>query len=238
MLGVDRNTGQSLDGLAHLRQSILDLLTTRIGTRVMRREYGCGLWQFIDAPMNPRTFALMTERIAVALDLWEPRIKLLRCQITNSNDQGVLWLSMTAKLQVLKSKSVNPISINQDFSAINAQPASVSPFINKYSASSPSIQNNIVTQQNTFFIKNKYPSYIGAGSWALDDIPIQGSLGAYINGQRIDSYELKNNILKINFDFDPDEDVLVVDYALKIEDKSSDLGFRDNIISFEDIILN
>ncbi|NBO96416.1 MAG: phage baseplate protein, partial [Betaproteobacteria bacterium] len=40
MLGINAQTGQPLAGIDHLRQSIRDILTTRIGTRVMRRDYG------------------------------------------------------------------------------------------------------------------------------------------------------------------------------------------------------
>src|SRR3546814_12586651 len=40
MIGVDRATGQRLDGNDHLAQSIGDILSTPIGTRVMRRDYG------------------------------------------------------------------------------------------------------------------------------------------------------------------------------------------------------
>jgi phage baseplate assembly protein W len=40
MQGMNRNTGRKLSGVDHLRQSIVDILTTPIGSRVMRRDYG------------------------------------------------------------------------------------------------------------------------------------------------------------------------------------------------------
>ncbi|KPN28874.1 baseplate wedge subunit [Halolamina pelagica] len=40
MPGVDRTNGQRLEGLAHIRQSVADILTTPLGSRVMRRDYG------------------------------------------------------------------------------------------------------------------------------------------------------------------------------------------------------
>ncbi len=52
MRGTDANTGKALSGLEHLRQSVRDILTTPIGTRVMRREYGSQLYALIDAPLN------------------------------------------------------------------------------------------------------------------------------------------------------------------------------------------
>ena len=41
--GMDASTGQPLTGSAHLVQSIRDILTTPIGSRVMRRDYGSRL---------------------------------------------------------------------------------------------------------------------------------------------------------------------------------------------------
>lgn len=37
---MDRATGLAISELAHLRQSMGDILTTPIGSRVMRHEYG------------------------------------------------------------------------------------------------------------------------------------------------------------------------------------------------------
>ena len=53
MEGMDGTTGAKLAGIDHLRQSIRDILTTRIGTRVMRRDYGSDLPGLIDRPMSP-----------------------------------------------------------------------------------------------------------------------------------------------------------------------------------------
>nr|VFK47168.1 MAG: hypothetical protein BECKTC1821D_GA0114238_104214 [Candidatus Kentron sp. TC] len=40
MAGMSAFTGKHFSDIAHLRQSITDILTTPIGSRVMRREYG------------------------------------------------------------------------------------------------------------------------------------------------------------------------------------------------------
>ncbi|MEW7978507.1 MAG: GPW/gp25 family protein [Candidatus Sedimenticola endophacoides] len=52
MQGMHAITGQHLAGEAHLRQSIIDILTTPLGTRVMRRDYGSRLFELVDAPIN------------------------------------------------------------------------------------------------------------------------------------------------------------------------------------------
>lgn len=40
MRGMNSETGKTISGIEHLKQSIVDILTTPVGTRVMRRDYG------------------------------------------------------------------------------------------------------------------------------------------------------------------------------------------------------
>lgn len=74
MNGVSATTGRELSGIDHLRQSIRDILTTRIGTRVMRRAYGSRLPELVDAPLNGDTLVDLYAETAIALATWEPRI--------------------------------------------------------------------------------------------------------------------------------------------------------------------
>jgi len=82
MRGMDRNTGKPLDGNAHLAQSIGDILSTAMGSRVMRRDYGSMLFDLIDQPLNGATRLLVYASTAIALRRWEPRLKLRRVQMT------------------------------------------------------------------------------------------------------------------------------------------------------------
>ena len=76
MNGTDVTTGKSLGGIAHLRQSIRDILTTPLGSRVRRREYGSDLFNLIDAPTNRETLIRIYAATAEALARWEPRFRL------------------------------------------------------------------------------------------------------------------------------------------------------------------
>jgi len=78
MDGIDAATGGTLSGVAHLRQSIRDILTTPIGSRVLRREYGSQLFALVDAPLNASTVMDIRAATADALDRWEPRIRVTR----------------------------------------------------------------------------------------------------------------------------------------------------------------
>lgn len=82
MQGMNRNTGQPLSGIDHLRQSIIDILTTPVGSRVMRRDYGSRLYELVDAPMNRATLVDIYAATAEALLQWEPRLALKRVRVS------------------------------------------------------------------------------------------------------------------------------------------------------------
>ena len=56
MLGMNVQTGRSLSGPDHIRQSIITILTTPIGSRVLRRDFGSALLDLIDRPANEAWF--------------------------------------------------------------------------------------------------------------------------------------------------------------------------------------
>lgn len=76
MIGMDRRTGQPVAGLGHLRQSIEDILTTTVGSRRMRPEYGCQLRRYVDLPVNEGWKSAVQAEVARALGRWEPRLQL------------------------------------------------------------------------------------------------------------------------------------------------------------------
>lgn len=78
MKGMDRTTGKALAGVDHLKQSIRDIMMTAPETRVMRREYGCGVRNLVDAPLNAQTLTAFYAAAAAALDKYEPRLRVSR----------------------------------------------------------------------------------------------------------------------------------------------------------------
>lgn len=78
MIGMDATTGKRLDGDAHLRQSIAKILSTPIGTRVGRRDFGSLLTELVDQPANPAGRIRIYAATALALQRWEPRLKVTR----------------------------------------------------------------------------------------------------------------------------------------------------------------
>ncbi|MEW9679545.1 GPW/gp25 family protein [Pseudomonas sp. TE50-2] len=96
MIGMDRRTGQPLSGVAHLRQSIEDILTTPLGSRRMRPEYGSQLRRYVDLPVNEGWKSAVQAEVARALGRWEPRLKLERVKVVAVLD-GQVCLALSGR---------------------------------------------------------------------------------------------------------------------------------------------
>ena len=86
MKGMNARTGRPLSGNDHLRQSILNILTTPVGTRVLRREYGSELPELVDAPVDAALVGRIRRATADALNRWEPRIQVTRVYVTGAGN--------------------------------------------------------------------------------------------------------------------------------------------------------
>ncbi len=82
MIGMDRRNGQPLGGLAHLKQSIEDILGTPLGSRRMRPEYGSQLRRKVDLPLSEGWNSAVQAEVARSLGRWEPRIRLQSVKIS------------------------------------------------------------------------------------------------------------------------------------------------------------
>jgi phage baseplate assembly protein W len=94
MQGMSRTTGKYLNDLEHLKQSIVDILTTPIGSRVMRREYGSNLFYLVDRPINREFLQQIYAAVAEALERWEPRLQLKKVTVDEVRD-GRITLSLS-----------------------------------------------------------------------------------------------------------------------------------------------
>lgn len=112
MIGTDAHTGKPLDGLAHLRQSIADILTTPIGSRVMRRTYGSLLMTLIDQPATAATNVRLFASIAESLMRWEPRIRVHHIGMQPTSVAGQYAITLDAKrVDVPQPSATTRISI-------------------------------------------------------------------------------------------------------------------------------
>lgn len=96
MIGMNAITGDPIEEMDHLQQSIRDILTTPIGSRVMRRNYGSRLLELIDQPANDDLKLELYAATAEALQEWEPRLKLDQVEASiQENGKITLFLSGT-----------------------------------------------------------------------------------------------------------------------------------------------
>lgn len=84
--GMNRETGRAVEDIDHIRQSIADILTTPVGTRVMRREYGSQLFDLVDHPQNEANNLRLMAATVMAIMRWEPRVEIREVQISRSKD--------------------------------------------------------------------------------------------------------------------------------------------------------
>lgn len=109
MMGMDARTGQALSGDAHLAQSIADILSTPIGTRIMRRDYGSRIPDLIDAPANAATRVQLYAATATALMRWEPRLTIKRVALSVVDAMAGRWV---LDLAGTRSESGEPVDLS------------------------------------------------------------------------------------------------------------------------------
>lgn len=111
--GINRETGQPLTDWDHTVQSLLAILTTRLGDRVMRRMFGSQVPGVLGQNLTPQTMMRFFTAVAIAIELWEPRFRVKKFDYpkdTNSPDlmrQGKIGITMTGEYR--------PRAIDGDF---------------------------------------------------------------------------------------------------------------------------
>ena len=66
---------------SEIEQAIIIILSTPIGTRVMRPTFGSHLHELTFAPNNIQTIARARRYVEEALGMWEPRIRVKSVQV-------------------------------------------------------------------------------------------------------------------------------------------------------------
>ena len=84
-----------------VKQSILLILQTTPGERMMRPDFGAGMETVAFEPMSAITTALAQHRIQEALDRFEPRINVLNVKVNTEQSEGKLMADQSeGKLMV------------------------------------------------------------------------------------------------------------------------------------------
>lgn len=89
---MNKNTGGMLQTvLESISQSIDDIITTPIGSRIMRREYGSLIFELLDQPINDSLVLKCYSAIYTAVSRWEDRISISTIKMTGTKESGLIF---------------------------------------------------------------------------------------------------------------------------------------------------
>jgi uncharacterized protein len=76
--GLDRVTGLPIYDLDHVAQCLEVIFSTRQGEMIALEWFGCGMPELLGRRITPELIARYRMMLAVGIDTWEPRLKVLR----------------------------------------------------------------------------------------------------------------------------------------------------------------
>ena len=90
---------------ADIKEAIWLILSTSKGERVMRPDFGCGIYEFVFATINTTTIGLIEASVREALTLWEPRIELINVNVaTDKAEEGMLLISIDYRVRTTNNE--------------------------------------------------------------------------------------------------------------------------------------
>lgn len=103
---LDRRRGIAMSQFEeNIEESILVILGTSLGERLMRPDFGCAVHDLVFAPNNSNTHGLVIYYVTEALNKWEPRIQALKvdCDI---DPQALNKVDTKIEYQVIATNNV------------------------------------------------------------------------------------------------------------------------------------
>jgi phage baseplate assembly protein W len=93
-------------GVVKVRESILLILETEPGERLMRPTFGCGLRRYLMQPNSPATRALIASDVEFALAAFEPRIRVTGVSVEAGDDPALVMI-LVAYVHVVDGRNDN-----------------------------------------------------------------------------------------------------------------------------------
>jgi len=93
-----------------IRQSLLLLISTRPGERVMRPLYGCDLNQLAFSPNDDTTAGLAIHFVRQAVARWEPRVDVLRVDASR-DDEDPTRLGITLNYRIKATQQADQVTV-------------------------------------------------------------------------------------------------------------------------------
>lgn len=109
---MNRKTGAAMPLVQHINQSLADIITTPLGSRVMRRNYGSLVPYLIDQPDNAATQLRLVAAVTAAVMKWEPRVHLTRVSIGHDVQQpGRAEIQLRGRYKIPALPAPQPLKV-------------------------------------------------------------------------------------------------------------------------------
>lgn len=94
-----------LEGEADIESSLIILLSTRLGERIMQPKYGCQLDELQFNPLNRTTITYISDLIETAILYHEPRINVDKILMANAEGQlGLVLIKLQYTVRATNSR--------------------------------------------------------------------------------------------------------------------------------------
>jgi phage baseplate assembly protein W len=100
-MGVDRDGNIRLTrGTENLDASVRVILSTALGERLMRPQFGCRIWDLLFEPVNSNTLGLMSQAVSDAIRQWEPRVDVTEVEcVPDASDSSLVHIRISYKVR-------------------------------------------------------------------------------------------------------------------------------------------
>jgi len=83
-----------------IKEAIRIILETAPGERLMRPDFGCGIHDLVFSTISRASIGLFESRLREAIIKWEPRVEILRVDIsTKDADNGKLEIQLACRVR-------------------------------------------------------------------------------------------------------------------------------------------
>lgn len=103
---IKSKTVITVDEDEDIQQSLIILLSTRLGERVMQPRYGCNLHHVVFEKADESVLTYLRDTIETAIIYHEPRIKVIEITVNNEADtEGKITLNIIYLIRTTNTRS-------------------------------------------------------------------------------------------------------------------------------------
>jgi phage baseplate assembly protein W len=74
----------------HIKESIIQIILTELGERVMQPEFGCELQELLFEPLDSSLVNIIKYRVQNAIERWEDRVEILDITVLKSSEDSIV----------------------------------------------------------------------------------------------------------------------------------------------------